>query len=168
MKQRPVLSVRLTTTDKFLNGLAVVMLVVFWGYTAWVYSSQPAVIPIHFNAAGEADNWGPRFLLWVLPIIATLLAGAFTVLNRYPHVFNYPVKVTPENALRQYTLATRMLRGLRLSIILLFFSAMYMGVRSAQVHIAGVGVWVLPFALTVVGIPIIAYILAASRSGEVR
>jgi len=38
-------------------------------YLASVYPGLPAEIPIHFNWRGEADGWGPKYILWFLPTI---------------------------------------------------------------------------------------------------
>lgn len=38
-------------------------------YLASVYPDLPAEIPIHFDWRGAADGWGPKYLLWFLPIV---------------------------------------------------------------------------------------------------
>jgi hypothetical protein len=43
-----------------------------------------------------------------------------SILNKFPHIFNYPIKVTDENALQLYLKATRMLRVIKLIVVLLF------------------------------------------------
>jgi hypothetical protein len=43
-----------------------------------------------------------------------------TILNRYPYLFNYPIAINSENALRQYTNSTRMIRYLKLSVVTIF------------------------------------------------
>lgn len=41
---------------------------------AVLYDRLPDPMPIHFNVAGEADNWGPKwFALFGLPIITAVL-----------------------------------------------------------------------------------------------
>jgi hypothetical protein len=42
-----------------------------------------------------------------------------TVLNRFPHIFNYTTTITEENALREYTRATRLVRYLKLTMVLI-------------------------------------------------
>lgn len=40
-----------------------------FAYLASVYGGLPAQIPIHFNWRGEADGWGPKYILWFLPTL---------------------------------------------------------------------------------------------------
>lgn len=66
------------------------------------YPSLPETIPIHFNVAGKADGWGPRSAILMLVGVFTVLASAITWLSFRPHLFNYPVEVTEENAQAVY------------------------------------------------------------------
>jgi uncharacterized membrane protein len=46
-----------------------------------VYSHLPASVPIHWNAAGEIDHYGPKaFGAFLLPAIMLTLAGVFAAL----------------------------------------------------------------------------------------
>jgi len=40
-----------------------------FAYLASVYGGLPEQIPIHFDWRGEADGWGPKYILWFLPTI---------------------------------------------------------------------------------------------------
>ena len=68
--------------------------VVSLGAMALVVGSQlsglPAVLPIHLDAAGRPDRWGPARLLWRLPLLAAMttlinlvLAWFLTPLDRF-------------------------------------------------------------------------------------
>jgi hypothetical protein len=39
-----------------------------------------------------------------------------TVMGLFPRLFNYPVKITPENAEREYRLAANMLRAVKVEV----------------------------------------------------
>lgn len=39
------------------------------GFAAYWYPSLPGTIPVHFNSNGEADNWGPRGMIFLSPAI---------------------------------------------------------------------------------------------------
>lgn len=39
------------------------------GFAAYWYPSLPNTIPVHFNSSGEADNWGPRGMIFLSPAI---------------------------------------------------------------------------------------------------
>jgi hypothetical protein len=51
-------------------------------------------------------NWGRiNADLFFYPIVAIIAALAITILCRFPHIFSYPVIITPENAPRLYRIA---------------------------------------------------------------
>lgn len=49
---------------ELLNVLLVLVPVI---YLAGIYSSLPAMIPTHWNIHGQADDWGHKWSLWMLP-----------------------------------------------------------------------------------------------------
>ncbi|MCK9220956.1 MAG: hypothetical protein M0P47_13035 [Bacteroidales bacterium] len=80
----------------------------------------------------EVVGWIDLFALWVvtillttkmtiflIPIIATTIFLALTILIKYPYLYNYPVRINNNNALKQYSNATRMIRFLKMSIVCL-------------------------------------------------
>ena len=62
-------------------------------------------------------------------------------------MFNYPSQITKENALRQYTNATRMMRVLKLVIVLLFGLIVFRKIQIVNGHADGLGTWFLPFTI---------------------
>ncbi|MBM3426670.1 MAG: DUF1648 domain-containing protein [Bacteroidetes bacterium] len=162
--KRPKIKLIPSTTDKLLDLLSWLTLLVLWGYTFSHYSSLPETIPTHFNAAGEADGFGSKASLIALPIIATVLFIGLTVLNRYPHVFNYPTAITQDNALRLYTLATRMLSYLKLVLVLVFGGIELMTIQHASGKGAGLGAWFLPLTLILIFLPLIYFVIKSVKS----
>ena len=57
--------------------IALVLLAIPFGYAAYVYSSLPATIPIHFNYKGEADGFGGKDSIFLGPGILGAV-GLFT------------------------------------------------------------------------------------------
>lgn len=33
------------------------------------YSTLPDRVPVHMNASGEADGFGPKFMIWLVPLV---------------------------------------------------------------------------------------------------
>lgn len=120
MTIRPKIRLELTPTDQFLEILGWFALLLLVGLALVNFFQLPDTIPTHFNAVGEVDAYGGKINILTLPIIGAVLFVGLTVLNRYPHVFNYPTEITAENALRQYTNATRVIRYLKLAVVLIF------------------------------------------------
>jgi uncharacterized membrane protein len=93
--------------------LAVLIIVHFWAVL-------PDRIPTHFGFSGQPDAWGDKVMIWLLPAVAAIIFVVFAVVSRYPHAFNYPVRITDENAQRQYLLAKSLLVWLKAEICWLF------------------------------------------------
>jgi uncharacterized membrane protein len=129
---RPKITIEPTQADRLLEGLAATGLLLLLLLPAAYYGDLPDSIPQHFNAAGEADRYGSKAGIWLLPAMGGLLYTLLTVLNRWPHIFNYPVTITPENADKQYRMATRLLRGLKTLIMFLFAGITWGIIRGAM------------------------------------
>ena len=164
--ERPKITLIPTTADKLVELLGWLILLTLWGWTFTHYSALPDTIPTHFNAAGEADGFGSKASIIGLPVIATLLFIGLTVLNRYPHIFNYPAAITQDNALRLYTLATRMLRYLKLVLVLVFGRIEFMTIQHATGKGAGLGVWFLPLTLVLIFIPLIYFVIKSLQANK--
>ncbi|MEG4171585.1 MULTISPECIES: DUF1648 domain-containing protein [unclassified Microcoleus] len=89
--------------------LAVLLIVKFWAVL-------PDRIPIHFGLGGVADAWGDKVTIWIVPAVAAIIFAVLTAVSRYPHTFNYPVRITSENARRQYLLGRGLLVWLKAEI----------------------------------------------------
>lgn len=164
--ERPKIKLIPTTADKLVDLLGWIILLALWGWTITHYSSLPGTIPTHFNAAGEADGFGSKVSIIALPVIASVLFIGLTLLNRYPHSFNYPTAITQDNALRQYTLATRMLRYLKLVLLLVFGGIEFMTIQNATGKAAGLGVWFLPLTLVLVFLPLIYFVVKSVQTNK--
>ena len=149
MNKRPRLKLKLNQTDKILEIVGWISVIGIWALTLTNYSILPEIIPIQFNGAGKADGFGNKTHIFVLPIISSLLFIGFTILNKRPHIFNYPSQITKENALRQYTNATRMIRVLKLVIVVLFGLIVLKTIQNVNGHADGLGTWFLPFTIGV-------------------
>ena len=66
-----------------------------------------------------------------------------TFINRRPDWFNYPVKITSDNALTQYTMATRLIRVLKASVTILFAYVVWGIISVSKGTHEGLGTWLL-------------------------
>lgn len=110
METRPKLNIKLTLLDWIIELVALVSVILLLILPIYYYDILPDKIPRHFNAQGKPDAYGNKSSLWVLPVISVLLYLFMTIINRFAHTFNYPQKITAENAQKQYRMATRMIR----------------------------------------------------------
>jgi uncharacterized membrane protein len=163
MEVRPKIKIELTPSDNILEIMGWVALIGLWILILVNYSNLPETIPTHFNGAGKVDSYGNKATLFMLPIIATVAYIGLTVLNNYPHIFNYPTKLTAENALRQYTNATKMIRYLKLVIVLVFSLIVFMTLRTAAGQSDGLGAWFLPFTLGLIFVPLGIFVIQSFK-----
>src|SRR5690349_21517945 len=113
MNTRPRIKINLNRFDKRLEMAGLILLALMWGLAIINYLRSPETVPIHFDSSGNPNGYGSKLTLLFLPLIPTILYLGLTQLNKYPHVFNYMTQITAENAERQYTIATRMIRILK-------------------------------------------------------
>ncbi|TYB79683.1 DUF1648 domain-containing protein [Bizionia myxarmorum] len=119
-QDRPKITLDKSTFDNFLDVFAFGLLIVTIIYTVLNYSALPDQIPMHFNYSGDITRFDDKDMIWLFPILGIATVSGIFYLNKFPHVFNYPQKITPENAKEFYSDATRMLRFINVSISLLF------------------------------------------------
>jgi uncharacterized membrane protein len=160
---RPKIKPEFGPVDWLLEGMALIGLLFFIGYFIYHYPHLPETIPGHFNAAGEVDGYSSKSSVWTLAGMAIFVYGLLTFLSFIPNRFNFLVKITPANALRQYTMATRLIRYLKLVIVLLFTYIFYSTVRSVGIGSDGTGIWFMPVFLCMVFVPVVIYSIISSR-----
>lgn len=120
-EERPILKLKWSTGDKLLEVAAYLILILLWVLVLSNYAALPETIPTHFGITGKADGFGNKGMIFMLPVVTTLLFVGMTILNYYPHKFNYPTQVTAQTAKKQYTVATRLVRYLKFIVVLAFF-----------------------------------------------
>ncbi|WP_298651971.1 DUF1648 domain-containing protein [uncultured Proteiniphilum sp.] len=163
MKDRPKVKINLTTTDKIIEIIGWTAVVGIWVLTLMNYEKLPEQIPIHYNGAGEADGFGDRSHILTLPIVSTLFFIGLTILNKYPRIFNYFTPITEENAFRQYSNATRMIRLLKLLFVVVFGLIVFRTIQHVNETVDGLGVWFLPLTIGLFFIPVAYYLINSIR-----
>ena len=143
--------------DLIVEIAAIVSVLALWILVAATYSELPDVIPVHYDATGQADAYGDKSKILELPVIATVLYAGLTILSRFPQIFNYPVRITENNASMQYRNAARMLRCVKFSIVLIFGGIVLQTIRNVGGHTEGLGTWSLPVTLAIIFVPVIYF-----------
>ncbi len=157
MDKRPKIKLELSPIDQFLEITGWFVLVVLISLAALSYFRLPETIPTHFNFKGEADEFGSRETIFALPFLGMVVFIGMTILNRYPHTFNYSVEITEENARRQYMLATRLIRYLKVAILLIFSLIVFTTLQTATGQADGLGVWFYLALIGILGIPLVFF-----------
>lgn len=137
-----------------LNGISIICIISSFIYVIFAFQQLPETIPIHFNAQGEADNWGSKNTIFIMPGIAIVLFVGLYFLSKVLHFYNYTVEITEENAPRIYTEANLFMTIINLEIVLIF--------TLATIDIMGkfLGVW---FVGVTFGVPLFTLAIFAFR-----
>jgi uncharacterized membrane protein len=165
---RPKIKIRLNKFDWIAEVTAVISLIILIVLPIVNYSTLPERIPDHYNSSGIPDSYGSKIILLILPATGVFIYLLMTVLVRFPHIFNYPVRITAENAEVQYRLATRLMRYLKTVIIIMFTFISSQTIRLTEGKTGGLGKLFLPlFLLATFGIVIIYFVQSLNNSRKI-
>lgn len=148
--ERPRISIPPDMNDYVLEFISIAFLLTACILTIHFWPQLPERIPVHLNAAGKVDRWGSRNTIWIFPAIAGVIYGGLSIIQRYPHTFNYLKPITRDNAYNAYRLAIQLMRFLKMSCLLLFlivqWSIIQLAIQaesSANMLLLGLGLLVL-------------------------
>lgn len=161
--ERPRIKPPLTTADRIAEAACWLLFIALWVIVIFTYNQLPSTIPTHYNFAGEADGSGSKATILVLPVLGTISFAGLTALNWFPHVFNYPATITAENAEKHYTNATRMIRYLKLSVIIVIGLIELKTVKAVNGNPGWLGIWLLPVVMGIMLIPAIYFVVRTFR-----
>ena len=168
MKERPKIKLQLTLFDTVIEVAAYVALVAFLVMTIFAFSTLPESIPTHYNGLGEVDGYGPKATIFFLPVLGTVLSAFLTYIIKKPETFNYTVEITEENALAQYTNATKLLRFMKLALLILFIVIDYKTIAISKGASDGLGKWFLPFTIALIFVPVVFSVYKSFSKKENR
>ncbi|RYY96250.1 MAG: DUF1648 domain-containing protein [Chitinophagaceae bacterium] len=137
------------TVTRMAGIMGWVLLLATWVAVLIGYTSLPARIPIHFNARGAADNYGPRASIWLLLALLTGVFLLLSALGRHAHRLPRTATEPPPDMAR----LRLFFAWLRLSVLLVFV------IDIAQLFPAVLGAaerernWLLPLNLLLVFLP---------------
>lgn len=161
---RPKVKIELAALDKTMEVCCLILLIAYWAFVLYAFNNMPEEIPTHFNASGEVDSTGGKDNVWLLPVITTIMYILLTLLNRVPHIFNYPVEINEENASFQYALAMRLVRTMKLIIVLIFFAIAVLMFLVAKGILVGTGILVIILITVLPLIPVVFYFQKARQA----
>jgi uncharacterized membrane protein len=128
------------------------------------YHNLPATVPTHYNLAGKVDSYGSKMSLFLLPLLSFGMYVGLTYLNRFPHIFNYLTDITSDNARRQYTVATRMIRYLKFGLVIVFGYIQFMTFEIASGSSDALKWWFFPLVFIITLASLIYFVIASLKS----
>lgn len=168
-ERRPVLRLSATPQERALlivalAGVAccVLPLILWW-------AALPQTVPSHFDISGRPNAYSSKWWLLLLPALSVVITAGFTILTRYPHLFNYPVRVTPKNALHLYRTGRLLLRWINAVLAWVFAVIEWQTLQVTLGKAAGLPQWfplVTVALIALVLISVVAFILTSVLSSE--
>ncbi|GGE67987.1 DUF1648 domain-containing protein [Priestia taiwanensis] len=155
--------VPLSLLEKLLIMLSGLGIIGMFGYMVYMYPLLPETIPVHFNASGEADGFGSKGNLFILPCITAAIFVGTMIISRFPHMFNHPVKVTEENKERLYKNGRLMLHVMNVEIVLIFGYLVFSTIEIVQGNQESLGAHFLWIFLGLIGGSIAFFIIRSFR-----
>lgn len=161
--KRPIIKLPLRKEEVILELLSLASIIGMILIIVQFWADLPQKIPTHFGAAGQADGWGNKNSIFQLPVIAVFLYLLLTIINQFPHIFNYPWKITEENARIQYQIARTSNTIIKTEILLVFTYLQWSTVQVALGKSSGLGILFLPLFLLIVFGTLAAFIYVSAK-----
>lgn len=141
--------------------IAQISVLVSWSVAFINYARLPDIIPIHFDGAGNANGFGSKLTIFLMPMIATVLIFGINQLAKYPHIFNYPQPVTDENRERLYKSGVKTLYVVNAITGLILLLAVVSTIDAAQKVDNKMSGWVLPLII-ILSVALTLYAIAGA------
>lgn len=121
-----------------IDSLAVIILILGWWSAFSSYPRLPDKIPVHFGITGQADGWGGRWMIFLLPVIgAVIFIFNFWLFNYGAEMGGRPIPPAARPAMHVLLL--------ELSVIFTYIT--WRMSENAFGRARGLGVWFLPVTL---------------------
>jgi len=160
---KPKINPSLTTFDLLVEAVAGICLIYMVVQIIVEYPGLEGKIATHFNASGQPDAWGSKTSMLILPIVTIVLYAGLTIINRSPHLFNYPFEITEHNAEKQFQLAKSLIIILKAGITGIFAYIQFQTINVSSGQAGGLGAMFLVLVMAITFIPIIIYFLLANK-----
>jgi|GEM_PF-1800348 len=134
-ESRPRMKIPYSKKHKVIDifSLAGIVLLIVFPYVTSRYLQER--VPLHFDGAGNPNRFGSPedfVKIWFVLIGAAIVTWVVLSLLRFiPHYFNLPVRITNENAEKQYSLGIDLIYTMKIGVVILFLSIQIMAVISA-------------------------------------
>ena len=161
--KNPKINPPFTPTDVIIEGLAAICLVYIIAQLIIEYPDLNQKVPTNFGGDGMPDSWGSKSALLIFPISAIVFYTGLTALNRFPHLFNYPVTISEQNAEKQYQYAKTLISALKFTTIGLFIFIQNQTINIANEMTVGLNIQYLVVLIIGSFIPIVVYFVIAFK-----
>lgn len=114
--KQPKLTMKSSGIEKTFNVLSFSIIIFLFLYIFYVQRKLPRDVPIHIGENGVV-GFGTSSLLYLLPIIATILFCGIYFISKSPHLTSFPVDLNEKNIHYMYRLMKEMMACFNLAIV---------------------------------------------------
>ncbi len=131
-----------------LELIALATIVATCSMTAWFWNALPQVIPVHFNLVGQADGWGSKAWLALMPALGIFAYALMTAASRFPSLSAKRYRTAEQNA-RHFEMAKSLMPWLKAETGLIYAFVQWSMINTALGAVSGLNPWIM-LALVVV------------------
>ena len=138
---RPILKLPKTKVEKLLDIVALISFLAAILFVLLSWGNIPAEVPAHFNSSGTVDRWGSKYEILILPIIGLFLFVLMSLIEKAPHMHNYPSRINESNVEQFYFHSRKLLNVIKNICLFLFtYLIVQIGrVALGEIHTLGIG-----------------------------
>ena len=152
---RPILKIPTTQLEHTYDQISIVAILGMVVGALWSFLNLPDIIPIHWNIIGEADGFGSKYWIALLPTLAVLFYYGKVQLVKIPHKYNYVKRITPDNAKSEYIFGRKIIRLVHLLSQLVFFLIFFFTIKGALSGDQDMGIYTMLLIYLVLAVPLI-------------
>lgn len=114
---QPKINLKKTGLDFTLEIVAFIAMSLTFILVTSNWERFPSEIRLNSSATGA------KWVLLILPFASLIFYVGMSILNRFPHKFNYPIKVTEQNAEKLYKIGVRTVSFMKMLICIMILYA---------------------------------------------
>ena len=119
----------------YYEFIAILWIALLWIICLIAFSRASDIVPTHINLQGFIDDYGPKYRIFSLPIVLTLLYILVTVVSYFPNLFNYTEVLTEANKARLHyntRITLKVVKMVMSAELFVAFLLMYRGLIFSQ------------------------------------
>jgi uncharacterized membrane protein len=106
--------------DLAFEILGIIAIIVSFALPAFYYQDLPDSLPRHYGSDGLPDAYGGKGIIWVLPIVGSILFIIIGLVSNIPSLINLPFQPDPEKTEIYQRKYARMVRILNVGMVCIF------------------------------------------------
>ncbi|SDL09953.1 DUF1648 domain-containing protein [Lacicoccus qingdaonensis] len=155
METRPKLKIPKSTPEKLANIVGYSVFIGSAVYVTLTFASLSDNIPMQFGPGGEVNRYGSPYELLILVAIQLFLIIFMEILERIPHVHNYPARINEEN-IEAFYLNSRQIVNFSKNGVMLIFAFVFIEIIGyGLTGETSFGIYLLPLILVISLAPVV-------------